>query len=232
MESFAPFNLSASISAIPDKLEVDLSKVRDISPDILGDDGRMQVLPAAFWAETTVEERALFGHKNGIYSFPTVELVERLKKIIDGRSAIEIGAGHGVLADALGIPGTDNRQQEMPQYAAAYALAGQPRVKYGPNIVELHASKAVRHFKPEVVIGCWVTHKWSKHEPWREGNEIGVDEVDVMRQCKTYVLVGNEHTHRHSRIWAYNPAIEYPDWLYSRASNGKRDLIAVRDRRR
>ncbi len=205
---------------------------RDISPEVLNSDGRMRILPASFWHAPTVAERALFGPKNGIYSLPTIELIARLTEIIGGRSAIEIGSGHGVVAETLGIPGTDSRQQEDPHYARRIALLGQPTVKYGHNIIAMHASRAVRRYKPDVVIGCWVTHKWDRNHPEREGNEVGVDEKDVILNCSTYVFVGNEETHKYSRIWDFNPQVEYPDYVISRAFNGSRDFIAVINRRR
>src|ERR1700755_3023421 len=81
----------------PGKIELDPERIRDITDDVMVD-GRMQVLPAAYWATTTMPERALFGHRHGIYLFPTVELVEYLKQRIALRAAIEVGSGNGVLA--------------------------------------------------------------------------------------------------------------------------------------
>lgn len=210
-----------------DHIELDPATTRQLGPDVLDEHGRMRILPASFWAATTVEERALFGHTHGIYAFPTVELVERLTKIIDGRPAIEIGAGNGVLAQALGIPATDNRQQEMPKYKAIYEATRQPIVPYGPNIVDMHASKAVRHYKPDVVIGCWVTHKYDPQRHELGGNEIGIDLRDILANCKLFVHVGNERTHALSPIWQRRHEIEYPDWLYSRAHNGSREFLAT-----
>src|SRR5262245_10991707 len=66
---------------------------RHLAPDVLDNRGRLRVMPAAYWATTTPAERALFGHRHGLYSFPTVELVDHLREVIAGRVAIEIGAG-------------------------------------------------------------------------------------------------------------------------------------------
>jgi len=206
--------------------EIDLENLRDLTPLAMDDDGRLRILPAAFWASTTTEERAAFGHRNGLYSFPTIELVERLREIIDGRSAIEVGAGHGALAEALDITATDNFQQQMPKYRLIYAATRQPTVPYGPNVIGMHASRAVRHYKPQVVIGAWITHKYDPEHHERGGNEIGVDERDVLLNCEEYVLVGNEKTHLLNPIWARKHTIEYPDYVYSRAHNGSRDFIA------
>lgn len=210
-----------------DTTVLDADNIRDIAPEVLDTDGRIRVLPAAYWAGTTVEERALFGHRHANYSFPTVELVDRLRELIGDRTAIEIGAGHGVLAEALDIPATDNRQQEMPEYRLRIALSGQPPVRYGPNVIECHASRAVRRFKPQVVVGCWVTHKYDPARHEAGGNEIGIDEPDILRNCETYIVVGNEQVHAGKSIWARRHTIEYPDFVYSRAHNGSRDFIAV-----
>jgi hypothetical protein len=59
------------------------------------------------------------------------------------------------------------------------------------------------------------------------GNEVGVDEPDVLRHCETYVVVGNEGVHQGKEIWNRPHQIEYPPYVYSRAQNGTRDFIAV-----
>jgi hypothetical protein len=211
-----------------DTYELDPAKIRDIAADVLDDQGRLRVLPASYWASTTPAERGLLGHRYGLYSFPTTELVEHLRGIINGRSAIEIGAGHGVLAEALDIPATDSREQERPEYQALLALQGQPTVSYGPNVIECHASRAVRRFKPPVVIGCWVTQNWDPKRPDQVDSKIdGIDEEDIIRRCEMYVVVGNEHIHRNKRIWQRRHQIEYPPFVYSRAMNGSRDFIAT-----
>ena len=113
---------------------IDPTKVQDISSRLLDDRGRLRVSSARTLAGTTAQERLLFGVREGIYCFPTDELCEFLRSRIEGRTAIEIGAGHGVLAEALSIPATDNRQQEDPELKAYYAQIGQPTVPYGENV--------------------------------------------------------------------------------------------------
>lgn len=201
-------------------------EVRDITGEVMDELGQMQVLPASYWAGTTVEERAKFGHLNGIYGFPTVELVEYLTARIAGRKAIEIGAGHGGLARALKIRATDSWVQDEPGRALLYQLTKQPRVTYGRNVLKIDANTAVRRFTPDVVIGSWISPRWSDEH--QNGNADGVDELDLLDFCSKYILIGNEHVHSTSRLWTAVPwTIEYPDWLYSRAHNGTRDFIAT-----
>lgn len=199
---------------------------RDLSRDVLDANGRMRVLPASFWAATTTMERAKFGMLNGIYSFPTVELVDYLNELIGDRKAIEIGSGNGVLAAALGIPATDSMQQDEREYAAVYKALGAPTVPYGRNVVAMPAIRALRYHKPDVVIGCWVTHKWLLSRAAAGGNEAGVDEEEVLRSCQEYVFVGNTRVHTLKPILALPHTTEHFPWLYSRAFNGTPDFIA------
>lgn len=211
----------------PGVYEIDLSMTRDLAPDVLDADGWLRILPASYWASTTPAERALFGHRHAAYGLPTIELVEHLRGVIGDRTAIEIGAGSGVLADALGIIGTDNYQQEIPRYRDAILAAGQPVVKYGPGVVPMDAARAIRHYQPDVVIGCWVTHRYDPARHWAGGNEIGVDEEDVLANCREYVFIGNERVHAGKKIWPREHTIEYPPFVYSRAQNGTRDFICT-----
>ena len=79
-----------------------LSSLRDPGEFALKN-GELQILPHSFWRGYTQEEIALFCNKNAFYCVPTAELLYWLMKEIDGRRAIEIGSGNGVLARALGV---------------------------------------------------------------------------------------------------------------------------------
>jgi len=207
--------------------ELDPARVRDISPYVLDSAGRVRVLPSEFWASTTIEERALFGHRYGIYNFPTVELVDFLRDYIGDRRAIEIGAGHGVLAQALDIRATDNCMQRKAKYRRIYRATGQPTVPYGRNVIEIDAHDAVRRYDPDVVIGCWITHRYDPGRHYAGGNEIGVDEADVIRHCLQYIMIGNTAVHALKPIWELPHIISYPSFVFSRSANGSPDFLAV-----
>lgn len=204
-----------------------IADVRDLAPDVIAPDGRPRVMPAAYYAHTTREERALLGNRHGIYLLPTVELVEQLRQLIGGRSAIEIGAGNGVLAEALGIPATDSCLQADPIIAAHYALSGQPTVKYGPNVEPLDAAEAIAKYRPQVVVAAWVTHKYSAGRHEAGGNMFGVVEESVLEQCEHYLFVGNMRVHEHKSIWTAPHQVSHPDYVYSRAINGSADFLAM-----
>jgi hypothetical protein len=209
-----------------DMLIVDPERTRDLRPQALDACGRLRVLPAAFWAGTTVPERALFGHRTGIYSLPTLELADRLATLIDGRAAIEIGAGNGALAGHLGIEATDSYQQRDPKYRRGYEAAGLAIVPYDVHVTRLDAAAAVRSRRPQVVLACWVTHRYDPARHHAAGNEVGVDFADVLDHCAELILIGNEHTHRHNPLWGRPHRIEYPPYVFSRAHTGRREFVA------
>lgn len=200
---------------------------RDLAADAIDGYGRLKIMPAAFWAGTTWQERALFGHEHGLYSFPTTELVTHLNHMIAGRTAIEIGAGNGVLAEALEIPATDSFQQIQSKYRKIYEAAGQPIVPYGPNVKPYDARQAVRKYKPQVVIACWVTERFDLNREWAGGNEDGVDEQALLDSgIETYILVGADRPHRDKKIWKQQHTKEYLPFVYSRAASDGTDFVA------
>lgn len=203
------------------------AKQRDISHLLLDEQRRLRVVPASALEGTTPQERLLFGVRHGLYCFPTEELCSFLQARIGGRSAIEIGSGHGALAKALGIPATDNRQQEEPAMRAHYAAIGQPTVPYGEHVEKLDAVAAVQKYQPEVVVACWVTHRFDSQRSQAGGSQSGVDEAAIIASCDEYIFIGNEHIHAHKPIWSLRHEKHTPPWLYSRAVNGSQDFIAI-----
>ena len=206
---------------------IDPTKVQDISSHLLDDRGQLRIASASTLERTTAQERLLFGVRQGVYSFPTNELCDFLRSRIKGRIAIEIGAGHGLLAKSLSIPATDNRQQEDPKLKAYYAQIGQPTVPYGENVEKLDAAAAIAKYRPNVVIACWVTHRYDPDRPHAGGSVTGVDEASIVESCDEYIFIGNEHVHAGKPIWEIPHEKLTPSWLYSRAGNGSRDFIAT-----
>jgi hypothetical protein len=188
--------------------------------------GKLVVHPYEFWAQFEQVEISAFCVRNGIYCVPTQELVSWLSEQIAGRKAIEIGAGNGVLASHLGIPATDNRMQEWSHVAARYEEIKQAVVKYGEHVKPMDAEKAVRAFKPKVVISAWVTHKYFETAHERGGNIHGVREENIIANAQ-YISICNRHVHRHK------PALDIPHeefefpWLVSRAFGDAANFIAV-----
>lgn len=163
--------------------------------------------------------------KNGYYQLPSYQLIHFLRNIIDDwgivqNVAIEIGAGNGCIGHNLGIPITDNCLQQRPDMALHYAMLNQPTINYPNDIVRLKAEDAIREYKPNIVIGCWITEKI------KGGITIGAiegpDEDFIMAYptVQKYIVVGNLRTHGNKALLKdkrYKSTILQPEWLYSRS---------------
>jgi hypothetical protein len=210
-----------------DAYELKLDGLRDLAPDVIGLDGRPAVMPGSFYADASPDERAWLGLRHALYLLPTTELVDWLREHIGTRSAIEIGSGNGAMAEALDIAATDNLMQSWPEMAAYYAALGQPAITYGPNVIALEASAAVRLLRPEVVIGAWVTHRYNKRQHGLGGNQHGPRLDWIRERIDEYVFIGNTATHANHPLLRQidEERVIYPDWLFSRGRGG-RDFIA------
>ena len=212
--SFAILNKSTNISRL--------------EKDLLDEQSILKVVPAEYYAQVSQETLAFFCHKYGFYTLPTTELIEWLKPHVVPDKTIEIGAGVGTIGRALGIPRTDScYMRTNAEVIAYYTLMGQPLTKYPEDIEELDAIAAVDKYKPEVVIGSWITHKYTIERAELGGNMFGVDEEYVLQNVKKYIMIGNDQAHRLKPILALSHEEHYPDWLYSRSISGRPNVIFV-----
>lgn len=211
----------------PDIVQLDPNNLRDLRPQVLDPQGRLKVMPADFYAQTSRLERALLGTRIGAYGFPTTELVDWLRSVTRGKRAIEIGSGNGVLASAAGLIGTDSFLQREPSVRRYMEALQQPLIPYDDQLDCLPAEEAIRRHKPDIVVGCWVTHRYDAARPEAGGNSFGIDESWVVENCKTYIFIGNEEVHKHKAIWTYPHKKYHPNWVYSKAHNGSADFIAI-----
>jgi hypothetical protein len=206
---------------------LDQTSIRDLRPECCDQDGRLRVMPAEFYQRTDRDERGLLGFQIGAYVLPTNELVDYLREKIGDRSAIEIGSGNGVLAQALGIRATDNRQMERPDVRATYVATGQPVTPYGDNVEALDALSAVRRYRPQVVVAAWVTHLYDPLRHLLGGNMFGVDERALLEEVEEYVFIGNMKVHNTKPLfYQHNAAVYLAPFVYSRSMNGSPDFIA------
>jgi hypothetical protein len=171
-------------------------------PDLLDAAGRMTMVPAAELDVVPENSLRLWCHVHARYGLATTETVDWLRRFIDGRRAIEIGAGAGDLCHRLCILGTDNKCQEWLHVQAFYAAMHQPTIKYPADVKEMDALKAIETYRPEVVIASWVTH-WIDPElppPPGGGSMYGVKEDKIVASGVVYVMMGNLDTHAHKPI--------------------------------
>ena len=166
-----------------DMITPDGSSIRIIGPEVsdeavrlavLDEDGHIRELPASEWRKFEWDSVVKFMHNYPVYVLPTTELLDVLDDpTVDYERTIEIGAGTGSIGRLLWIKMTDSHLQADKKVQLLYALQGQPDIKYPPDVVKLDALTACRRFKPDCVLGCYVTHLW--REGISSGNMYGVD---------------------------------------------------------
>lgn len=198
---------------------------------ILLENNLLKVVPSSVLISIPQNHLAIFGHNNGFYCFPTIELANWLKDNFDLSTTIEIGAGHGALARYLKIPATDSCFMERSEVITAYKAVNQPVTKYPKDIIKLDAISAIERYKPKTVFGCWVTHKYKQEEHYRGGNMWGINEEWILKHVDQYIIIGNENVHKKKKIIEL-PHKEYKfSWLHSRSLEPMKNIIYVWDNR-
>ncbi|MGL5582729.1 MAG: hypothetical protein ACRDCE_17425 [Cetobacterium sp.] len=202
-----PVEINALINMRPTVLQVeDISKLESL---VMESKGIPKVVDASVFDDFSDNQRMLLMVKHGLYVFPTTELAEWLGSHTFARKVIEVGAGNGAMANHLGVVATDNYSQ-APDYRPepnlrnlwiqgrqAMERMGQAFVTYGANVNRVEAIDAVIKYRPELVYGCFITHKYRAGD--KDGNKFGVDEEKLIRRCD-YIMIGNAKTHQNKRI--------------------------------
>jgi hypothetical protein len=199
-----------------------------VEPELLDSHGIIQLKRSAELDLIPRNALRLFCHNQARYVLVTSELVTWLRALIADRKAIEIGSGAGDLAYHLGIPGTDNHCQEWPDVKAYYNLTGQPLVRYPDFVENLDALDAIKKYKPDIVIGAWVTQWVDPHKPIPAGggSMYGVNESLLLDTGVTYVMIGNDEVHKKEIM--QRPHSKYKlRFLRSRASHPEFDSVYV-----
>ena len=205
--------------------------VTDISKDVMRDDGKLKLMAAEEWRSFKWDDFRAFCHVKARYGIPTIELVDFIKTVIDGRSVIEIGAGAGDLGFHLGIKMTDNKQQEMPAVAASYKAMHQPVIKYPKDVEKRDALDAVVKYKPQVVVASWIT-PYAPHEMPYGSNPFGVKEDKILDLVETFIIVGNLDVHWDKPIRQYEHKTIHSPWIVSRAKDQNKNAIFIWDKRK
>jgi len=183
---------------------------------LLEADGRPKVVPAEVYASVPWVQLRVWCHQRAVYGLPSAELIERLREMIGGRPAIEVGDGSGSLGRALGIPMTDSFMQLRADVAILYALQGQPCIHYGADVRKMEALSAIDQFKPQVVVGSWLTQF---SDGSREGSMYGIDEEALLDKVETYILFGSIRNHGTKAICQRPHRVIQEPWMWSRAED-------------
>jgi hypothetical protein len=181
---------------------------------LLLDGDLVRPVHASQLADVPQTHLSLWCLQQGVYLVPTWELIHWLKRELRGRRAIEICAGRSCVGRHLGIPMTDSYSHTRPEVLLYYAAMQQVPTLPSRDVHRIDANDAVREFKPEVVIGSWVSQKRTGNE--EHGNEYGPDEFDILDRGCTYIHVGHTGPHGKKRILLRDHRCLNFTWLRSR----------------
>ena len=169
--------------------------------------------------------RSLFGHRHALYTLPTIELIEFLKSQI-GPTAIEVGAGVGIIGKHLGIRCTDNFCQAKPEVQKIYQGLHQPTIKYGKHVLNRDAEWVARKWQPHTIVGSWITHKYVDANV--KGNMYGPDEQVILDNCQQYIMLGHLKIHGAKPILKHkHEVITDCPWYITRSVQPEKNTIFI-----
>ena len=195
---------------------------------ILFDENKMlRVVPSSELLKLPREHIMIWGNLNGVYTFPTKELIDWLKEKIGDKKAIEICAGNGSIGRALGLISTDSYIQTTPEMVAFYKSIGQHPIFPKEDVEKIDAVNAVKKHNPELVVASYATQV-TKDGDQTDTSIFGVDEEFIMSEVKEYIHIGNFSTHGRKRIIQkyYNDVFKFP-WLVTRSILPEQNEIRI-----
>lgn len=202
----------------------DSERYKEIQEKIFKD-YNYQIPPASFFKEFASEDLQIFGVRTGLYTFPTLELIEFLRPWIVGKKAVEICAGYGIIGKALGIPCTDSYLQNESHVNFLYNLFQQTPINYPKEVLKISANDVIKYYNPQVVIGSFVTGTKDMHG--HPLNMYGVEEDLFLDDIETYIMIGNENVHKTKNIRVKPHRVYKADWLVTKARNPQNNMIYI-----
>ena len=200
--------------------------ISGLEKQVFDDAGHLIIHPFSFYKGIQRNDILHLMHKHGIYVLPTSELIDFLREKTVG-SAIEIGAGNGAISRTLKIPITDSKMQDEPDAKLFYKLIQQPGIKYPSDCEKIDAIAAVKKYRPDTVIGAFITHKYVNETIG--GNYLGVKEEKIIALCKRYINIGNQITHHSKPILKLGHTRHYFPWIITRSINQDENRIFIWD---
>jgi hypothetical protein len=241
---------------------VDLNRVQAIIDQIYGSDNRIYPIPYSFIKNDNDDTLNFVMQACALYTFPTCELCEWLNSQIDDdseyepHSAIEICAGTGWIGRQLGIPITDLKAQEDPVMAGLMMQMVTKPVTYSDDVEKLEAQEAIAKYKPDIVIGSFVSSKKNilhnnkkktmilkevspmgitiEHNLMELAEKelpfFGVDVEKVIKTCWKTILVCNLRTHRtQSYLKIPHQSLSFP-WLVTRGDVSQARILVFENK--
>ena len=186
--------------------------------------GLIQAVPAIVLKEIPHEHLMNWANTREVWQIVTCEQIQWLKEQIGDKKAMEICAGNGVVSSELGIIGVDSRIQEKPYFKKImeekFGKDNGLQTTHPPkDIKRYEAIEAIRVFRPDIVIGCFVTPKGPRVEASKGimCNAYGPDMKELFARIEKYIHFGNQNTHFPNPIYELpHTELSFP-WLYTRS---------------
>lgn len=190
---------------------------------------RMRIMPASWWHKFPVDVVRTWANVRGRYVIPTEELITWLKRRVNERKCLEIGAGFGDVGRALGIHMTDSAMQMRPEMRLFYRSIGQLPIDPPGDVGRIDGNCAVAEHRPAVVVACFVTQAFEEGDTEADiGSSVyGVDEANIVEQVAEYIHVGNDSVHGSQRIRSLPHSTIRPPWLITRAKDPSKNSIRM-----
>ena len=201
----------------------DVSYLDDI---LFQSNGYLRILPFQDISKIPINDLIIWCNRNGVYQIPTKELIDWLSNLINNKVAIEICSGNGSIARGLGIVATDSFMQTRPDIVKFYTSLHQKPIYPPTDVVKKEALDAVSFYKPDIVIGSFVTQLYQPGITM-EGSQFGVNETKMLGMVNTYINIGNAITHKNKDILKFSHQEYRFPWLISRAFQQEENVIWV-----
>lgn len=183
------------------RLRPDWTVQEQIDQLLLDSEGLVRPHPAATLTALDRDQLLIWFHRNAVYVYPTLELIDWLRGAIGSLPTIEVAAGNGALGRALGICRTDSGVQDSELGQAVYGFFKQPTTKPAPDVHRIDGVAAVKRYKPHTVLAAWPPVLARMTDPVEKGGcAWGIDEAALLRLARRYIVVGNQWTHRNKPI--------------------------------
>jgi len=240
---------------------VNHDRALEITNSLIGSDGRIYPVPHSYIKDDTLDTLNLVMQALGLYTFPTLELCEWLESQIDDNpeyephSAIEICAGTGWIGRQLRIPITDVKNMENPEVQKVMLDSMSIPTIYANDVETLEASDAVNKYKPDIVIGSYVTSKQlvdkidkkkamtigfhtinggiieqNLMELARKEVKVGVDVKSICRKVYKVILVCNMRMHRNESYMSLpHKTLSFP-WLVTRGDTSQSRILVFENK--
>ena len=184
---------------------------------------RIKLQPASAYSEILRNDLQTWMHYRNRYILPTVELVNWLKAKIDGRRAIEVGAGSDDLSYHLGIQAIGSNPVLCADARTIPLLPSQipTRAAYS-GLHELDDMQAILELRPDVAIGAWIPDKFTDN--FGNLSKYAPNECQIIQNTE-YVHIGCESIHGRSSLLGFPHEVVKIPGLVSRANLSPPDNV-------